>query len=236
MTRHILLINPNSSQATSAMMQAIAQRAAGDVLAVAVATARHSPAMIVTEEDLLASAAEVVEIGMRHAPDCVGIIVGAFGDPGLEMLRRRVDIPVAGICEASMRMASQGGRRFGVATTTPELVDAITARARTLGVADLLTGIRCTAGDPAALTGDRAALTQALGEAVAACIADRAEAVIIGGGPLGEAAEALEARFSAPVIAPIPCAVASLLERTPNAQREGRRAAAPAAKRAGHRF
>lgn len=221
MTRHILLINPNSSQATSAMMQAIAQRAAGDVLAVAVATAKRSPAMIVTEEDLLASAEEVVEIGMRHAPDCVGIIVSAFGDPGLETLRQQVDIPVAGICEASMRMAARGGRRFGVATTTPLLVEAIAARAGALGLADLLTGIRCTAGDPAALTDDKAALTQALGEVVDACISvDEARAVIIGGGPLGEAAGALETRFSIPVIGPIPCAVASLLERISGAQPE----------------
>lgn len=222
MTRHILLINPNSSQATSAMMQAIAQRAAGDALAVAVATAKRSPAMIVTGEDLLASAEEVVEIGLRHAPDCAGIIVGAFGDPGLEILRQQVGIPVAGICEASMRVASRGGRRFGVATTTPRLVDAIAARASALGLAELLTGIRCTTGDPAALTDDKAALTEALGEMVEACIADEAEAVIIGGGPLGEAAGALEARFSTSVIAPIPCAVASLLEQIPSAQSEGR--------------
>ncbi|MGO4781993.1 hypothetical protein AB4084_41540, partial [Lysobacter sp. 2RAB21] len=72
MTRHILLINPNSSQSTSAMMQAIAQRATKNALAVAVATAERSPAMIVTEDDLLASAEEVVEIGLRHAADCVG--------------------------------------------------------------------------------------------------------------------------------------------------------------------
>lgn len=214
MTRHILLINPNSSQATSAMMQAIAQRAAGNALAVAVATAERSPTMIVTEEDLIASAPEVVEIGMRHAADCVGIIVSAFGDPGLEVLRRQVDIPVAGICEASMRAASRGRRPFGVATTTPLLVEAIAARAEASGVRHLLTGIRCTAGDPEALAGDKAALTEALGGMVEACVAiDRAEAVIIGGGPLGEAAGILQPRFATPVISPIPCAVAALLEQ-----------------------
>ncbi len=221
MTRHILLINPNSSQSTSAMMQAIAQRATKNALAVAVATAERSPAMIVTDGDLLASAEEVVEIGLRHAADCVGIVVSAFGDPGLDDLRRQVAIPVVGICEASMRVASQGGRPFGVATTTPLLVDAIAARARALGFAELLTGIRCTAGDPTALADDKAALTQALGEMVEACIAaDQAQAVIIGGGPLGEAAGALQPKFSTPVISPIPCAIAYLLEQIPSARRE----------------
>jgi len=228
-TRHILLINPNSSQATSAMMQAIARRAAGDVLAVAVATASRSPAMIVTEEDLLASAAEVVEIGTAHAADCAGIVVSAFGDPGLDELRRRVDIPVTGICEASMQAAAQGGRPFGVATTTPLLADTIAARAEALGFADRLTGIRCTAGDPLALSADKAALTQALGEMVEACIADGAEAVIIGGGPLGEAAGALQAHYATPVISPIPCAIAALLEQFGSARGQERRTAATAA-------
>ncbi|WP_293800021.1 aspartate/glutamate racemase family protein [uncultured Bosea sp.] len=228
MSRHILLINPNSSQATSAMMQAIAQRAADGAMAVTVVTARRSPAMIVTEDDLLASAAEVVEIGRRHAADCAGIVVSAFGDPGLDELRRRVEIPVTGICEASMRAAAQGGRPFGVATTTPLLAGVIAARAAALGLAERLTGIRCTAGDPLALSGDKAALTLALGEMVEACIAaDGAEAVIIGGGPLGEAAGALQARYTTPIISPIPCAIASLLEQM-NA-----RQAAPAAAAAG---
>lgn len=223
MTRHILLINPNSSQSTSAMMRTIAQMAAKDALAVAVATAERSPPMIVTEDDLVAAADEVVEIGRRHAADCVGIVVSAFGDPGLDDLRRQVDIPVVGIGEASMRVAAQNGRLFGVATTTPLLVDAVKERAKALGLIGLLTGIRCTAGDPTALANDKVALTQALGEMVEACItADKAQAVIIGGGPLGEAAETLETRFSIPVIAPIPCAIASLLEQIPSAQHRGR--------------
>lgn len=230
MTGHILLINPNSSQATSAMMQVIAQRAAGDGLAVAVATATRSPAMIVTEEDLLAAAAEVVEIGMGHAADCAGIVVSAFGDPGLDELRERVDIPVTGICEASMQTAAQGGRSFGVATTTPLLADAIAGRAATLGFAERLTGIRCTAGDPLALSADKAALTAALGEMVEACIGDGAQAVIIGGGPLGEAAGVLQAHYATPVISPIPCAIAFLLDQIASARGRTRRTVATAAK------
>ena len=83
-----------------------------------------------------------------------GIIVSAFGDPGLAELRHKVAIPVVGICEASMIEASQGGRRFGVATSTPDLIEAIGQRAHDLGLAHLYTGIRCTEGDPVALAAD----------------------------------------------------------------------------------
>ena len=52
MTPHILLINPNSSEATSAMMHAIALRSAAGRLDVQTVTASRSPIMIVTPEQL----------------------------------------------------------------------------------------------------------------------------------------------------------------------------------------
>lgn len=212
MTPHILLINPNSSQATSDMMHAIAHRSAAGRVEVDTVTASRSPGMIVTPEQLAASAPQVVELGAAHGGNCAGIIVSAFGDPGLADLRRKVAVPVVGICEASMIEASQGGRRFAVATSTPDLIEAIGQRAHDLGLAHLYTGIRCTQGDPVALAADPALLIEALAGAVRQCIElDGAEAVIIGGGPLGEAAEQLRLIFDTPVLGPIPCAVERII-------------------------
>lgn len=212
MTPHILLINPNSSQATSDMMHAIAHRSAAGRVEVETVTASRSPGMIVTPEQLTASAPQVVELGVAHGGNCAGIIVSAFGDPGLADLRRKVAIPVVGICEASMIEASQGGRRFAVATSTPDLIEAIGQRAHDLGLAHLYTGIRCTEGDPVALASDPSLLIEALAGAVRQCIElDGAEAVIIGGGPLGEAAEQLRLIFDTPVLGPIPCAVERII-------------------------
>lgn len=215
-TSHILLINPNSSHATSDMMHAIARKAATGRTAVAVATASRNPQMIINGEQLEASAEQVIEIGCGHDENCLGIVVSAFGDPGLAALRERVDIPVVGICEASMIEASLGGRKFGVATTTPDLAEAIAGRARDLGLAHLYTGIRCTPGDPIAVAGDEKLLAKSLAQAVSDCIdLDGAEAVIIGGGPLGQAAEQLQPLFETPIIAPIPCAMERIIGLLP---------------------
>lgn len=116
--------------------------------------------------------------------------------------------------------ASQGGRRFAVATSTPDLVEAIGQRAHDLGLAHLYTGIRCTEGDPVALAADRALLAEALAGAVGDCIMrDGAEAVIIGGGPLGQAAEELRQRFDKPVLGPIPSAVERIIGLIGEAER-----------------
>jgi allantoin racemase len=211
--KRVLLINPNSSNQTTAMMVAIAQSCVtDDGIVVTGVTATRGVPMIVTAEALADAADEVVEIGIREAPRACGIIVSAFGDPGLETLKRRVAIPVVGICEASMIEAAAGGRRFGIATVTPQLAVPIEQRARDLALLHLYTGIRLTAGDPVKLAANASQLEEALAEAVAHCFEDdNADAVIIGGGPLGQAAIGLARSFDQRVIAPIPAAVRRLL-------------------------
>jgi allantoin racemase len=210
--KKILLINPNTSADTTAMMVAIARSCVPEGVVVTGATASRGPPMITTPAALAAAADEVVEIGIGEADGMSGIVVGAFGDPGLEELKRNVFIPAVGLCEASMIEAAAGARRFGVATVTPELAAPITERARELGLLHLFTGIRLTPGDPVALTADPARLREHLAEAVAKCFDDdHAEAVIIGGGPLGQVATGLAQSFDRPIVAPIPSAVRRIL-------------------------
>ncbi|WP_316238624.1 aspartate/glutamate racemase family protein [Bradyrhizobium sp. SZCCHNR1015] len=208
----ILLINPNSSAATTAMMVSIAAACCAGRAEVVGATATRAPAMITDGMALAASAAEVVEIALAHRDGCDGVIVAAFGDPGAAEIRALGVRPVVGIGEASMRTAAEGGRRFGVATVTPALVASIAALADGLGLAAEFTGVRLTEGDPVALAADPARLVDALAAATRACIeADGAEAVIIGGGPLAQAADQLQPQFSVPIIKPIAAAVEQLL-------------------------
>jgi Asp/Glu/hydantoin racemase len=208
----ILLINPNSSQATTDMMVRIAQSVAPADVQIVGATAPHSPPMIVDPAALAASAPQVVEIGVTQGTGAAGIIISAFGDPGIDALREQVSVPVVGIAEAAMLAASANGRRFGVATTTPALAPSIDARAAGLGLGRFYTGVRLTPQDPNRLVADPAQLVAALRQAVSDCITlDKAEAVIIGGGPLGNAATALTSMFAVPVIAPIPAAVERLV-------------------------
>jgi len=120
--------------------------------------------------------------------------------------------PAVGIGESAMLAAAENGRRFGVATTTALLKAKIDALPDALGLRSRYTGTRFAEGDPQELMREPARLRAALAGAVEACIAqDGAEAVIIGGGPLGEAARDLQSMFSVPVIAPIPSAVARIM-------------------------
>lgn len=194
----ILLMNPNSSVATTAAMMAIARRTLPDILGW---TAPAGPALLTTME-YLNSAAELVAKADLPA-GLSGVIVSAFGDPGRAALAARLDVPVVGIGQAAALAASAGGRRFAVATHTPGLRTGIDALMRSHAPNGFV-GTFLTEGDPNALAADPARLDQALLSAMQRAYDTGAEAVIIGGGPLGEAAERLRALAPCALIAPIP--------------------------------
>lgn len=210
----VLLINPNTNAVTTAMMARLLQEALPAHIRVESATAASGVPMITTEPEMAQAIDEVIRIGRQRAAagkeadmaDVDAIIIGAFGNPGLQQLRSVVDVPVIGIGEASMREAAQNGRRFGVATTTPGLDAAIARQAAEFGLAAAFTGVRVPSGDPLVLAGNPLLQEECLAELVLACIADGAGAVVIGGGPLAEAAAHLGARFDIPVISAVAAA------------------------------
>ncbi|MFJ5832748.1 aspartate/glutamate racemase family protein [Streptomyces sp. NPDC093089] len=208
----VVLVNPNSSTATTVMMTAIARRTLGPTLPVRGVTAARGPRMLTDPEALAAAAPEVLAAGLRAAAegDCAALLVAAFGDPGLARLRvaaAPTGVPVVGLGEAALLEAAADGTPFGIATTTPLLADAIHARVIELGLGDRYTGLRLTAGAPERLSADPPLLLDRLERAVRACAErDGARAVVIGGGPLGEAADALHACCEVRVVAPIPAA------------------------------
>lgn len=205
--RIIVLINPNSNADTTRSMTEIAATASNGVT-VEGKSNEGVPPLLTTPEDLADALPGVVRIGVEAArDDRVGaIIVAAFGDPGLAELRGEVDLPVFGIREQAFREAAEGGRPFGIATTTPNpgLLESFRRTAAALGYADQFRGTRATPGDPNELMKKSAdELDAALAEAVRASIVDGAEAVIIGGGPLTASALRLQPQFDIPLVIPV---------------------------------
>ena len=190
----ILLANPNANPATTAAMCAIA---APWLPGVQGWTAPTGPQVIVTPEQLDRAADGIAALQLPAG--CCGVIVAAFGDPGATLLAGRLSVPVIGIGAAAARAAAQGGRAFAVATTTPALRERIDALMQ-----EQPGYLGCHMTDGPNVMNDPDALDRALLDAVMRAAAAGAQAVIIGGGPLAQAAVRLAPLSPVPLIQPVP--------------------------------
>jgi allantoin racemase len=215
--RRILLINPNTNRDTTAMMQLLAQQALiGSPWVVDALTVAEGPSMIVDPHSLQAAAVQVrsaVLSAHRNGGRHEAILIAAIGDPGRRELAAVLDIPVIGIGEASILRAAAGGRKFGMATSTPLLAPSLATLVAEHEQADRFTGVRLTKSDPLALAADPERQFEELLAAVGQCADDGAEAVIIAGGPLSATARRLAGACEIAIVEPIPSGCALLAER-----------------------
>jgi allantoin racemase len=205
----IALINPNTSTQATDLMLASARQGLPAHVRVEGRTVRQGPTLITHPKALDEAARIVADYGVEVAAEGFdALIISGFGDPGLEALRQRVNIPVFGIAQASITEAAQGGRRYAIVTVTPDLFASLLQAANTHGQAGKLASIRFTDGPLADVMTTPQNLQAAL---LAACetavTVDGAQAIVIGGGPLAQAAQAIAQQLHIPVIDPVASAM-----------------------------
>lgn len=218
-SRTVLLINPNTNAKTTAMMTDLAVAGlAPQGLEVIGLTAAAGPAMITDPAALAESRQHVRRAALDYLAGpgggaVVAIIVAAIGDPGREQLSGELAVPVLGIGQGSIHAASRGGRRFGMATSTPLLAASLAKLVATHGQSEHFTGVRLTASEPLVLAADLEQQYRELADAVGeSTTLDGAEAVIIAGGPLSATALRLAQTTQAEIIQPVPSVCGLLLE------------------------
>lgn len=203
--RHLLIINPNTSSAVSALLQTHAQRAAGPDVRVRTETARFGAPYIACEASyavaghaLLDTWAAALADDDRPAPDAV--LIGCFGDPGLLALRDTSRVPVTGLAEAAFVEAARYGR-FAIVTGGARWQPILGRLAQMLGYGDKLAGIQTVTPTGAQLAADPVAAQALLAAACQAAVHDfHADAIILGGAGLAGLAQVIQADVSLPVI------------------------------------
>ena len=192
----VLIVNPNGSQKTTQDMVGITSRYLPNVMGW---TNRKGPKMIIDQEQLYEAANQISEVVF---PDVSALIVAAFGDPGAKRLARRMDIPVIGIAAAAAREATLSRVSFAVVTTTPKLAPSIDQMMRAEG-GDAYLGCYTTEDDPLVLASNSDKLDYALITSCETAKKAGAKRVIVGGGPLGQAAIRISSQVKVPLIQPL---------------------------------
>ncbi|MBU2665795.1 aspartate/glutamate racemase family protein [Actinoplanes bogorensis] len=110
----IRVINPNTTESMTALIEASARAVAGPGTVVEAVTSGMGPASIESHYD---EALAVPGILAAVAEPADGYVLACFGDPGLDAAREVASGPVVGIAEAAMHAAAMVGRGFSVVTT-----------------------------------------------------------------------------------------------------------------------
>ncbi len=206
----ITLLNPNTSRAMTAKIATAAREAAGPDVDIAAVCPDIGPAAIESHLDEVYAAAAVVELIERDlaAGGSDGYVVACFGDPGLDAARELVDVPVVGIAEAAMHVASLTGRSFAVVTTLTRTLGRahdLVARYGMSGACVSMTGTGVAVLD---LEDTEPAAVATIGEACERAVEhDRAHAIVLGCAGMADLCAQLTLRTGVPVVDGVAAAV-----------------------------
>jgi Asp/Glu/hydantoin racemase len=197
----VLLINANTTEAITDRLVAIAAGIAPPGVRFIGATGRFGARYIASRAASAIAAHAALDAYAEHGAGADAVLLGCFGDPGLDALRELAPVPVIGLADASAEAAMRVARRFGVVTGGaawgPMLTEFFAAR----GLAARLAGVRTVAPTGGQIAADPEGALALLAEACEASAAgDGAEAVILGGAGLAGLAAKLEGRVRVPVI------------------------------------
>lgn len=109
------------------------------------------------------------------------VIIGCFGDPGLEAARELVSMPVIGPCESSLLLAASLGHKFSVLTIFESMAAGQEMLAVHAGVRAKLASVRATNIPVLELMSDPEVSKSKMIEVATACVReDRADAFLFG--------------------------------------------------------
>ncbi|WP_427172950.1 aspartate/glutamate racemase family protein [Arthrobacter sp. 92] len=215
----LLVINPNISNDVTALIEAEALRSASPGTELVVRTAGHGVEYIETRFESLIAAGAVAEIiagftreagpasggtsddGANHAGGIDGVVVAAFGDPGMPALKELVDVPVIGITEAALCAAALQGHRFSIIAISDRIRPWYLDCVERFGLGGRLASIRSIneslAGIGSVQHDFKDTLLALSRQAVAE---DGADVVILAGAPLAGLARELGGQIPVPVV------------------------------------
>nr|WP_315224990.1 aspartate/glutamate racemase family protein [uncultured Albidiferax sp.] len=202
--RHLLVINPNTSDSVTALLRTHILQASGPDVAVHMATARFGARYISSEASYAVAAHATLDAWAAWladgGPTPDAVLIGCFGDPGLLALRECSPVPVTGLAEAAFVEAAEYGR-FAIVTGGVAWKPMLQRLAHSLGYGEQLAHIHTVEATGAELAADPAAARILL---AAACVEAAAQpgvqAVILGGAGLAGMAAQIQHAVPVPVV------------------------------------
>ncbi len=180
----LLVINPNISRSVSALIDAEARRTVSSGTEIETRTASFGVAYIETHSESAIGGHAVLQMTAEAGDAFDGIVVAAFGDPGLAAAREIAPCPVVGISESAIATSLAVPGPFAVIAISERIKPWYLSCIRDNAAEDRLTGILTLTSplkDIATVQQDFAA---PLIDMCRGAIRDGAKSIILAGAPL----------------------------------------------------
>ena len=214
--RHLLVINPNTGQATTQRLSSHLQTLLPSDVALDCINARFGAPYIACEASHAVASHALLDAwahhlhSVDHSPD--GVVIACFGDPGLFALREASAAPITGLAEASFIQASRLGP-FAIVTGGVRWKPMLERLALGLGFASQLQHIELVLETGAQLLADRELALRVLAQACRKAEQTGVKSVILGGAGLAGYAADLQASVDLPLIDSVSAGVDLYLQR-----------------------
>ncbi|WP_321448652.1 aspartate/glutamate racemase family protein [uncultured Cohaesibacter sp.] len=202
------VINPNTTRSMTETIASAARGVAAIGTEIAPQTSEMGPVSIEGYYDeALAVPGLLQQLARAEGQGAEAAIIACFDDTGLDAARAMAGIPVLGICQSALALASFIAQRYSIITTMERSRIPIEDLVRRYGHAE-----RCTvrAADIPVLSledPNSNARDRLRSEIATSILEDRAEAIILGCAGMAELAASLQAEFGLPVIDGVAAAV-----------------------------
>lgn len=204
---HLTIINPNTTASMTEAIGVAARAVAAPGTVIEAVNPEDGPVSIEGFYDEVHAIPGLLA-EMRARPHSDAFIIACFDDTGLDAARSLAEVPVIGIGEAAMHMATLLATRFSIVTTLAVSVPALEHNVHKYGFAHRCAGVRACEvpvlelENPA--SGARARISAEIARAMNE---DRAEAIVLGCAGMAELAASLAAEHGLPVVDGVAAAV-----------------------------
>lgn len=220
-----LLINPNTSAWVTEALALQVGHALGTRknFHVDAATATLGASYIATEASYAIAGHALLDCYAANQGGHDALVVGCFGDPGLDALREVSGLPVIGMASAAMQEASRHGR-FAIVTGGLAWRPMLRRLAVALGHGEHLSDIVAVAQSAGDLAKDRDKALAILEQSCRDARAGGADTIVLGGAAFAGFGDALATRTGMPIIDSVSAMARAMLalstrsEHTPTRQ------------------
>lgn len=204
---HLTVINPNTTASMTAAIGAAAEAVAAPGTVIEAVNPDSGPVSIEGFYDEVHAIPGLLA-EMRARPHADAFIIACFDDTGLDAARSLAAVPVIGIGEAAMHMATLVATRFSIVTTLAISVPALEHNVHKYGFAHRCGRVRACEVPVLDLERPGSEARDRISAEIARALAeDRAEAIVLGCAGMAELAATLSRLHGVPVVDGVAAAV-----------------------------